>query len=230
MRSSLRVALLLTTLTAAAAGRGEAQALGLPVNNAGVPSGIALYGDVGLPIGDVAGGTALGLTGRAGFGPLGATATVSHSLETDDLPNVEGGITSLGATLNYRLVGGPLIPLSATLQAGAGFWKTTLTTNTGAVVDEQTVLRFPVGVGIGLNVPNPAFSLRPWVAPRADVVRLSSDIGGDDTEVDFAVSAGVELNLLSGIGLHAAYDWSAAEGHPQTFGVGAHYAFRVPGL
>jgi hypothetical protein len=39
------------------------------------------------------------------------------------------------------------------------------------------------------------------------------------------------LNLLSGFGLHAAYDRVFLDGgDPSIFGLGAHYAFRIPGL
>ena len=45
------------------------------------------------------------------------------------------------------------------------------------------------------------------------------------------VSGGLELNLLNGLGLHAAYDAVFAEGGTAgIFGLGAHYSFRVPGL
>jgi hypothetical protein len=41
----------------------------------------------------------------------------------------------------------------------------------------------------------------------------------------------VELNLLSGLGLQAAYDYrTGGSSHPGVFGIGAHYTFRVPGL
>jgi hypothetical protein len=55
--------------------------------------------------------------------------------------------------------------------------------------------------------------------------------GTSDSETNFALGAGIELNLLNGFGLHAAYDRVFVDGgDPSVFGLGAHYAFRVPGL
>ncbi len=56
----------------------RAQNPGLPVYNMGVPRGIGLYGDVGFP--NDSGGRGAPPTAppaRAGFGPFGATATLS---------------------------------------------------------------------------------------------------------------------------------------------------------
>ena len=51
------------------------------------------------------------------------------------------------------------------------------------------------------------------------------------TDTNFGLSGGVELNLLNGLGLHAAYDRVFADGgDPSVFAIGAHYNFRVPGL
>jgi hypothetical protein len=45
------------------------------------------------------------------------------------------------------------------------------------------------------------------------------------------LGGGLELNLLNGFGLHAAYDRVFIDGgDPGVFGIGAHYAFRIPGL
>ena len=53
------------------ASRAAAQVLGIPVYNSGIARGVGLYGDVGFPNAAAGKGTAFGLTGRAGFGPLG---------------------------------------------------------------------------------------------------------------------------------------------------------------
>ncbi len=31
----------------------------------------------------------------------------------------------------------------------------------------------PIGLGIALRIPNPALAIKPWIAPRLDVVRVS---------------------------------------------------------
>lgn len=202
----------------------EAQVRGIPVYNAGVPRGIGIYGDVGFSNDEAGGGTAYGVTGRAGFGPLGATAMLS----THNPDGPGGSDVSVGATLNYRVFGGPLVPLAVTLQGGIGYAKPEI----GALPDaDVTELRFPVGVGFALTIPNPILAIKPWLAPRLDIVRHSGEGIDAETESDFGLSGGLELNTLSGFGLHATYDAIFAEGGtPGVFGVGAHYTFRVPGL
>jgi hypothetical protein len=201
---------------------GAAQVHGLPVYNSGVASGIALYGDVGFSNADAGKGTALAVTGRAGFGPLGATAILSAF-------NPDGPASSnvsVGATLNYKVFGGPLIPLSVTFQGGIGYSKP----DNGVLPGKRTELRFPVGMGIALTIPNPALAVRPWIAPRIDIVRSSAG-GVSNSQTNFGLGGGLELNLLSGFGLQAAYDRVFTDGgDPSVFGIGAHYAFRIPGL
>ena len=200
-----------------------AQVRGIPVYNSGVPRGLAIHGDVGFSNEAAGKGTALALSGRAGFGPLGATAILSSF--NPDGPS--GSDVSVGATLNYKLFGGPLVPLSVTLQGGIGYAKP----DTGLLPgNDVTELRFPLGVGFALTIPNPALAIRPWIAPRVDIVRASAS-GTSNTETHFGLGGGLELNLLNGFGMHAAYDRVfTALGDPGVFGVGAHYAFRIPGL
>jgi hypothetical protein len=202
--------------------RANAQVRGIPVYNNGIPTGIAVYGDVGFPNEDAGKGTAFGVSGRAGFGPFGATAM----LATFNPDGAGDNNLSVGATLNYKVFGGPLIPLSVTLQAGIGYSKP----DVGFLPGDEDELRFPVGLGFALTIPNPMVAIQPWLAPRIDIVRVSG-AGLSETETSFGLSGGLELNLLNGFGVHAAYDRVFADGgDPGIFGFGAHYAFRIPGL
>ena len=202
--------------------RPQAQVRGIPVYNSGVATGIAIYGDVGFSDEDAGKGTALAISGRAGFGPFGATAMLS----TFNPDGPEGSELSVGGTLNYKVFGGPLIPLSVTLQGGIGYSKP----ESGLLPTEVDELRFPIGLGFALTIPNPALAIKPWIAPRLDIVRVSGD-GASDSETNFGLGGGLELNLLSGLGVHAAYDRVFRDGgDPGVFGFGAHYAFRIPGL
>jgi hypothetical protein len=225
MRQSVhRVVASVTLALAVAAGPAAyAQVHGIPVYNSGIATGVAIYGDIGFPNEDAGKGTALAVSGRAGFGPFGATAILSTF-------NPEGpgdSDLSVGGTLNYKIFGGPLIPLSVTLQGGIGYSKPDIGLLPGSDVSQ---LRFPVGLGFALTIPNPALAIKPWIAPRLDIVRFSGG-GASDTETNFGIGGGLELNLLSGLGVHAAYDRVFADGgDPSVFGVGAHYAFRIPGL
>jgi hypothetical protein len=202
-----------------------AQVRGIPVYNSGVPRGIGLFGDVGFANDEAGGGTGYGLTGKAGFGPLGVTALISTSK-----PDGGDSDISLGATLNYRVFGGPLVPLAVTLQAGAGWIKAEGADILVLPPPDVTTWHFPIGVGFTLTIPNPVLAIRPWLAPRLDIVR--SSVGGNsETDTNFGLSGGLEFNFLNGFGLHAAYDAVFADGaRPGVFGVGAHYTFRTPGL
>lgn len=208
---------------AAVAPTAAAQVPGIPVYNSGIPTGIAIYADIGFPNQDAGQGRALAVSGRGGFGPFGVTAILSTF-------NPEGpgdSELSVGGTLNYKIFGGPLIPLSVRLQGGIGYSKPDI----GILPDEDVnEFRFPIGVGLALTIPNPALAIKPWIAPRVDIVRQS---GGSlsETESNFGLAGGLEFNLLSGLGLHAAYDRVFMDGgDPSVFGFGAHYAFRIPGL
>ena len=220
MSHRLHAAALLLALAATPA---AAQVRGIPVYNSGVPRGIGLYGDVGFPNDRAGGGTGYGLTAKAGFGLFG----VSAMLSSYDPDGPGGSDVSVGGTLNYRVFGGPLVPLSVTLQGGVGYAKP----DAGFLPnDDITEWHFPVGLGFALTIPNPALAIRPWLAPRVDIVRTSVG-GADETDTNFGLSGGLELNLLSGLGLQAAYDAVFVDGGTAgVFGLGAHYSFRVPGL
>ncbi|HEU5041636.1 MAG TPA: hypothetical protein VFT84_12475 [Gemmatimonadales bacterium] len=227
MRQHLRLMVLGLGVAVAApiaAAPAAAQVRGIPVYNNGVPRGIGIYGDVGLPNEEAGGGTAYALTGKAGFGVLGVTAMLS----TYNPDGPAGSDVSVGATANYRVFGGPLVPFAVSLQGGVGYAKP----ESGLLPDDEiTQWRFPVGVGLALTIPNPALAIQPWLAPRLDIVRTSADGVDAETNTEFALSGGVELNLLNGLGVHAAYDAVFADGGtPGVFGIGAHYNFRVPGL
>jgi hypothetical protein len=222
MRHSVR-ALVVIALTLGAS-PARAQNPGLPVYNIGVPRGIGIYGDVAFPNDAAGGGTAYGVTGRAGFGLFGATATLS-SLNPD---GPGGSDVSVGGTLDYRLLGGPLVPLSVTLQGGVSYAKPDEGISPGGDV---TAYRFPVGVGFALVIPNPVLAIHPWLAPRVDIAYRKSG-STSNTDTNFGLSGGLELNFLNGFGLQAAYDRVFVKDVPDgsTFGIGAHYSFRVPGL
>jgi hypothetical protein len=223
MRQSLRASVALLGIVIAAPSA-AAQVRGIPVYNAGVPRGIGIYGDVGFPNDEAGGGTGYAVTGRAGFGLFGATALLS----TYNPDGPGDSDISVGGTLNYRLFGGPLVPLAVTLQGGIGYAKP----EDGTLPDlDVTELRFPVGVGFALTIPNPVLAIKPWLAPRLDIVRRSAEGLEAETNSEFGLSGGIELNTLGGLGLHATYDAVFADGGtPGVFGIGAHYTFRVPGL
>jgi opacity protein-like surface antigen len=195
-----------------------AQVRGLPVYNSGIPTGLGLFGDIGFPNTAAGKGTTFGATAQLGAGQFGVTGTIARF----DGSNLNPNVTGYGGTVNYKFFGGPLVPLTATLQAGLGYDKVNSTKN----------YHIPVGVGFGLTIPNPILAIKPWIAPRVDIMHTSFGGGAtSSSETNFGLSAGVEFNLLSGVGLHAAYDRIFVTGDdPNIFAAGLHYQFRIPGL
>jgi hypothetical protein len=209
--------LLAILLAAGLAPRGTAQVTGLPTRNSGITSGLTIGGEVGFPDADYGKGTAFGARGALGLGPFAVSAVVSSWNPKGPV----GSRTGVGGYLNLKIFGGPLIPLSVTLQGGAEY-----TTNSGV-----KVVHAPIGLGIALKIPNPALAIKPWIAPRLDVVRISGG-GNSNTAKNFGLSGGVDFSLLGGLGFSVAYDrtWADNGLNPSVISAGANYAIKIPGL
>lgn len=213
-----RSLLLTALLGGAAAAQLPAQVTGLAVHNSGVASGLTIGGEVGFPDEDYGKGTAFGARAALGLGPFGVSAVVSR-WNPDGPTDAQ---TGLGGYLNLKVFGGPLIPLSVTLQGGAEY------------VDNSGVklLHAPIGLGIALRIPNPALAIKPWIAPRLDIARISGSGISTDTETNFGISGGVDLSLLGGLGFGVAYDrtWVESGVNPSVFSAGVNYTIKIPGL
>src|SRR5690606_9968310 len=122
------------------------------------------------------------------------------------------------------------IPLAVTLQGGVGYYQMAEAGN------EFTEVHLPVGVGFALTIPNPALAIKPWLAPRVDIVRRTSETGGvvgtvkvSDTDTRFGLSGGRELPAIDGLGVRAGCAFVRAESAtPAVFGIGVQYARRLP--
>ncbi len=191
------------------------QVTGLPVRNAGIGTGIGIAADLGFPNADLGKGTAIGATGFVGLGPLGVTASVDRWSPKD-----ADAVTSVGGTVNLKVFGGPLIPLAITMQGGAARTRTSSVEG-----DDITTWHFPAGLGLGVTIPNPAFSIKPWIAPRVDVLHQSGAGIVDGTRAKFGISGGVDVGFLSGLSLRAMYDRvSAGSGaHPSVLSIGVGF-------
>lgn len=220
MRSKLLAAFALASV--AVATPATAQVAGLPVFNSGIGTGIGINADVGFPNADGGKGHTYGLTGSVGLGPLGVTATVASNKRDPGTSD-----TWVGATANIKLFGGPLIPITVNAQVGAGY-----ASNIQGTGGKQ--LNVPVGLGIIANIPSPALSIKPWIAPRLQYMRFQNG-GTTTTSSKFGLSAGVNLGLAGGLGIRVAYDTykadvSGTSFSPSTFSVGVGYNIHVPGL
>jgi hypothetical protein len=200
-----------------------AQVAGLPVFNTPVPLGVSAGLDAGFNGDEAGGGTAFGASVGYGSGIVGITATLATWSPDDG-----DAITSIGGTMGVRVLGGPLNPLSVQLQGGVGFWK-----QDAGVAGDVEFLHVPLGVAVGMVIPSPAVSLRPWIAPRLDLLHADTEDVTDEGDwlTDFGLSAGLDLAFIGGLGLRAAYDVvSRDDDRPSVFSVGVNYVFSLPGL
>lgn len=187
-----------------------AQVLGMPVVNNGFTSGMSMAADVGLANDAAGGGTAIGAGVTLGTGPLGLTASVSRST-----PDGVEAVWAQGAAATFRVFGGPLVPFRVTAQGGAAVWD---------LGPEVRQVHIPLSLGLSATIPNPAFAIRPWLAPRLDLVRTTvSSVG--ETGSNFALSGGIELGFINGLRIRAAYDRVFADGNPGILAFGLGYAF-----
>jgi hypothetical protein len=206
MKSFTRLLALIALGAAGRAGGLVAQVAGLPVRNAGIGTGIGIAGDIGIPNAAAGKGVAVGATGVLGLGPLGVSATVAHWSPKD---SPRGAINSFGGTANLKIFGGPLIPISVTAQAGIAHYKQSGPPDVGGV----SATHIPLGLGLALTIPNPVFSIKPWVAPRVDFNRTKTTpgfiLGGvttTSTDTNFGISGGIDLGFLSGLLVRTMYD------------------------
>lgn len=214
------VALLLALV--AAPGVLGAQLPGVAHRNAGVTRGLQLAVEAGFPNDQSYVGTAFGGSAAFGIGLVGITATATTWER--DFGTVAGRDRSfgVGATGNLRLLGGPLVPLSITLQAGAARW--TEPFPSGDVIADETISAYPVGLGFALVIPSPIVSLKPWLAPRVQWTVLP----GDERSTDVGVGGGIDLGFINGTSIRGAYDRVFIEGADRTvWSVGLAHSLRV---
>lgn len=217
MKRSITYLVGLALLTAGTASNSAAQLPGIPVYNTPVASGFTILADMGFPNDNTGLGTSYAITGAFGAGPFGFTASLGGTkIKALDKTNV-----TIGGTANWKVFGGPLIPLAVNLQGGIAYWQ-------GAADTDH--LRIPVGVGAVLTIPTPGLAIKPWVAPRLDYSQAK--VAGQTVDAtEFAFSVGLDLAFLSGLGARAAYDWMKVDGSTRsTFGVGINYALKTPGF
>lgn len=154
--------------------------------------------------------TMLAVRGGAGFGPFGATAVVGQYKISGTNAQTQ---TVYGASVAMKLFGGGLLPVSIAAQAGLGQVKTT-----ALLGGSTTATAMPVGAAVRANVP--LFPLKPFA--------VGYYMLGTHVTKEFRASIGADFNLLLGLGVHAAYDIGTASGSDKTWGIGAHFNFRLP--
>jgi hypothetical protein len=198
----------------AGAGALRAQLPGIPVYNTPVASGFTVGGDVAFPSNSTGLGTSYAITGAFGTGLFGFTGSIGGT-KVEAISKTQ---VTVGGTANWKMFGGPLIPLAVNLQAGVAYWE-------GA--SDSKNLRVPVGVSAMLTIPTPGMAIKPWIAPRVDFLQVK--LGGTTSDrTEFAFSIGLDVAFLSGLGARAAYDWMRVDDSTlSTIGVGLNYSFKT---
>jgi hypothetical protein len=227
MRRISRVMIAAALPLVAGATAARAQLAGIPVSfNPAGGTGIGVAANVGFPNSNYlgtgsGGGTAYGVEGSLGLSAL----TVRAMVGAWKPKGFAAGVTTYGGDVGYRVFGGGLLPVAVGVQAGYGAVKD--------LVLGETQSTIPIGIGVALNPP--LFPIKPWIAPRIELTHVSGGGATSTTATAFRISAGVNFNLLLGLGVHAVVDWGKvsskldpATPSSLTWGVGGHFNFHVP--
>jgi hypothetical protein len=202
------------------------QAIGIPIRNTGVITGLSVGVDLGFGKVDASGvdetSKALGVTGRAGFGPLGVSLGVARTwINRETLGDLDAN--TVAATAELAMIGGPMIPLKVTWQAAAARLLD------GVDPGQVQPWRASVGLGVAVAFPTVVLAIRPWVSPRLEYIGGEQGVDGRH-RLKGAVSAGVDLTMISGLSIRAAYDsrlgWYDATNRASGISVGLGYSFR----
>lgn len=192
-----------------------AQSLGMPNwSNPKGGTGVTISGDLAMPNADLGKGTAFGARGSLGVGTLTLTAGVA-SWKPKGAPD---SYTSFGGQAAFRVIGGSLIPLAVSLQAGLA--------RVGEANGDSALTRFGLGAAVSVNVPTPGLSIEPYLAINNRWYKFSG-LSGTESNIGWTLGANVGLGMM---GLHLAYD-SENYGGGTTggiIGIGAHFSLKAP--
>ncbi len=209
---------------AALATAAQAQLAGIPVYfNPRGGTGLGVAANVGFPntdarfpFTDAGSGTAYGVALSLGIGPV----TISGMIGEENAAASTRQAT-YGGSIAYRVFGGGLRPVAIAVQGGYGVIR----------MPDFLITQTTIPVGVGISFDPPAFPLKPWIAPRMDFTSFGGGSGLSNS-ASFHVSGGVNLDLLLGLGVHAAVDWGQKTVYGTTYAplilsVGAHFHFHV---
>lgn len=207
----------LTVLAAAmlAAAPVAAQSLGMPNwSNPKGGTGVTISGDLAMPNADLGKGTAFGARASVGIGTL----TLTGGLASWKPKGQPDSYTSFGADAAFRVIGGSLLPVAVSLNAGVG--------RTGEANGDSALVRFGLGGAISVNVPTPGLSIEPYLAVNNRWYKFSG-VSGTESNIGWTLGANVGLGMM---GLHVAYD-SESFGAGTTggiIGIGVHFTLKAP--
>jgi len=192
-----------------------AQSLGMP--NWSSPkggTGVTISGDLAMPNADLGKGTAFGARATLGLANISLTAGVA-SWKPKGLTD---SYTSFGGQAAFRVIGGSLIPVAVSLQAGVA--------RVGAANGDSALTRLGLGGAVSVNVPTPGLSIEPYLAVNNRWYMFSGP-GSTESNIGWTIGANVGLGML---GLHLAYDSENFGGGTTggIIGIGAHFSLKAP--
>lgn len=201
-----------------------AQAPGLAIHGAGLPSGLHVAATAGLGGASSWPGEAFTLGASLGYsrGRLGLVGTLGRIDFDGDLfeSSLTGGVRGV-----IRVFGGGLdIPLQVDAFAGYGRFDEPEPDciDCSKPWSRRGVQQAPAGLALTLNLSTPVVSIRPWLAPRVQLqTQVTGDVGRD--ELFWGASAGIDLRFLGGLGLTVA--WDKVEATDRIIGFGLTYRF-----
>ena len=113
--------------------------------------------------------------------------------------------TSFGGGGAMRLIGGGTMPIEVSAQVSA--WSVDLTDQVSAV-----------NPGLSAKASVFAIPLKPWAVVYYQLA--------DNADDQLRTTLGADFNLFPGVGVHGGYDFGDSG---DTWGIGAHFQFGVPG-
>lgn len=185
-------------------------------------TGLSINADYGRGLNDASSKTNY-FGGRAVLGLPIVTLSAGVGVVKADENLIAGAESEVvfGGTASVSVLSAPLLPIAVAVQGGLGYLSQ----------DVGNTISVPIGLAVAIKPPTPGLNVEIWGAPRIQISRFSPDVGDSSTETDFGASAGVNLGLPTGLGLHAAIDWVNQDPDgPIVVGIGAHYKFTIPGL
>ena len=217
----LRIAAALAATLLLSPGGAAAQIVGLPVHfSPSAENGLRLFGDFALgdsPFEIYGGGRALLNLSYVSLGLMAGKRSDADA--------------AWGANVALNLVRGSLRRYSLSIEGGYG--------------DNEFSQDIPIGIGVALEVDQPAFALEPWAGLRAHIRRSDVPALGRETNVGIGISAGLNASTgvltklgipLPGFGLHLSADYlniaqpfSEDRDGTLLFNLGLNYLFKMKG-
>ena len=193
---------------------------------------------------------ALGVAGSAGAQVCAGFPTRDGQGSLHALANVPSGFDQYGAEGSYNVTGPLAINGGILYATGGGDHLTTF--RAGAALDvgsflggmlpgisvcpnvradfssqgDVNAMQVPIGLGLGASLPlgDPSMTLTPYVIPAVVITRFSIDGGGSNTETDFGIRGGTDLNF-DRFFLGGVVEWVDSPGSDPVFGVRAGIKF-----